>query len=119
MAYSNLTFTVNTGLSLNTNDFVQLTSNITTTTTTTTTTTLILWVDAIKSNACSGVGTSLPTYSFSGGVNICTCTSLNAANATSLSAGTYYVAFGPIVRTFSSAGGGSTLLTPTASCIAC
>jgi hypothetical protein len=65
MAYSNLTFTVNTGLSLNTNDFVQLNGSFISTTTTTTTTTyapivnsgLILILDASNTSSYPGTGT--------------------------------------------------------------
>ena len=78
-----------------------------------------LTVDSISSNACAGTGTSLPTYLYTGTATLCGCTSLNAANATSLSAGTYYVSDGTNTRQFTSTGGGSTLLTAAGSCTSC
>jgi hypothetical protein len=91
----------------------------TSTTTTTTTAIPTLYVDLNGANACSGIGTSLPTYLYSGGTTLCDCTSLNAANATSLSAGTYFVSDGVDRRQFTSTGGGSTLLTAAGTCSAC
>ena len=67
-----------------------------------------------------GAGTyNLPTYLYTGTATLCGCTSLNAANATSIPAGTYYVSDTVNTRQFTSAGGGSTLLTAAGSCVAC
>ncbi len=96
------------------------TTAITTSTTTTTTTAIAtLYVDLNGANACSGIGTALPTYAYSGGTTLCDCTSLNAANATSLSAGTYFVSDGVNRRQFTSTGGGSPTLTAAGTCSAC
>jgi len=80
-----------------------------------------LYASAFGPNACAGIGgVSLPTYLYSGGTTLCDCTSLNAANATSLSAGTYWVSDGTNNRYMRSIGGGSTLLTAEpGSCVAC
>lgn len=80
---------------------------------------ITLYVDSISSNACSGTGTSLPTYLYTGTATLCGCTSLNAANATSLGAGTYYVSDQTNTRQFISPGGSSTLLTAAGGCVAC
>ena len=80
---------------------------------------ITLYVDTISSNACAGTGTSLPTYLYTGTATLCGCTSLNAANATGLSAGTYYVSDQTNTRQFISPGGGSTLLTASGVCTAC
>ena len=90
-----------------------------TTTTTTTTSAVTLYVDLNGSTACAGGGTSLPTYLYNGTATLCGCTSLNAANATSLSAGTYFVSDGVNRRQFTSTGGGSSLLTAAGSCTSC
>jgi len=50
---------------------------------------------------------------------LCGCNSLNAANATGLSAGTYYVSDQTNTRAFISPGGGSTLLTAAGGCVSC
>ena len=109
--------TWNYGIECNTT--TTTTTTVTPTTTTTTTTVIGLFVDSISSNACAGIGTSLPTYSYTGTATLCGCTSLNAANATSLSAGTYYVSDGVDTRQFTSTGGGSTLLTAAGACVSC
>jgi hypothetical protein len=80
---------------------------------------ITLYVDSSSSNACAGTGTSLPTYLYTGTATLCGCTSLNAANATGLSAGTYYVSDQTNTRQFISPGGGSTLLTAAGGCVAC
>jgi hypothetical protein len=67
-----------------------------------------------------GAGTySLPTYTYTGTQTLCGCTSLNAANATSIPAGTYFVSDLTNTRQFSSGGGGSTLLTAVGGCVSC
>jgi len=81
---------------------------------------LTLYVDLNGLNACSGTSTySLPTYLYTGTATLCGCTSLNAANATSIAAGTYWVSDQTNRRQFTSTGGGSTLLTAAGSCVAC
>ena len=80
---------------------------------------ITLYVDTISSNACAGTGTSLPTYLYTGTATLCECTSLNAANATGLSAGVYWVSDLNARRQFISPGGGSTLLTASGVCTAC
>ena len=80
---------------------------------------ITLYVDSISSNACSGTGTSLPTYLYTGTATLCGCTSLNAANATSLSAAGYYLSDGTNARFFLSTGGGSSLLTASGACFSC
>ena len=80
---------------------------------------ITLYVDSISSNACSGTGTSLPTYLYTGTATLCGCTSLNAANAVDLSVGTWYVSDQTNTRPFTSTGGGSTLLTAAGACVAC
>jgi hypothetical protein len=102
----------------------EATTTTSTTSTTSTTTTAApgptLNVAILGGDACLGPWVeSLPTYSYSGGTTLCGCTSLNAANAVSLSAGTYWVSDGTNRRDFTSAGGSSTLLTAIGSCIAC
>lgn len=121
MPYSNLTFQVQPNLELKPFDFILLSgTNLSTSTTTSTSTAVVtLWVNTISSSACAGAGTSLPTYSYTGTATLCGCTSLNAANATALSAGTYYVSNGINTRQFTSTGGGSTLLTALSACVAC
>jgi hypothetical protein len=79
-----------------------------------------LYVDLNSALACTASGAyNLPTYAYSGGTTLCDCTSLNAANATSIPAGTYYVSDGIDSREFTSTGGGSTLLTASGSCFSC
>jgi hypothetical protein len=79
-----------------------------------------LYVDLNSALACTASGAyNLPTYAYSGGTTLCDCTSLNAANATSIPAGTYYVSDGTNSRQFTSTGGGSPLLTAAGSCVAC
>jgi hypothetical protein len=123
MPYSNLTFQVQPNLELKPFDFVQINGTDLTTSTTTSTTTsgiISLYVAANITNSCTGVsGISLPTYLYTGTPTLCGCTSLNAANATSLSAGFYYVSDGTNTAFFQSTGGGSTLLTRIGSCVAC
>ena len=67
-----------------------------------------------------GAGTyNLPTYAYTGTQTLCGCTFLNAANATAIPAGTYYVSDLTNTRQFSSAGGASTTLTATGGCTSC
>ena len=81
---------------------------------------ITLYVDVNSGVACSGLSAyNLPTYLYTGTATLCGCTSLNAANATSLSAGLYYVSDQTNTRAFISPGGGSTLLTAAGSCTAC
>jgi hypothetical protein len=79
-----------------------------------------LYVDLNSGVACSGLSAyELPTYAYTGTQTLCGCTSLNAANAVDLSAGTYYVSDQTNTRQFISPGGGSTLLTASGVCTAC
>ena len=81
---------------------------------------ITLYVDLNSSVACSGLSAyDLPTYLYTGTQTLCGCTSLNAANAVDLSAGTYYVSDQTNTRQFTSTGGGSTLLTASGGCTAC
>jgi hypothetical protein len=102
----------------------EATTTTSTTSTTSTTTTAapgpILNVAILGGDACLGPWVEgLPTYSYSGGTTLCDCTSLNAANAVSLSAGSYFVSDGTDFRNFISPGGGSTLLTASGPCVSC
>ena len=97
-------------------------AEVTTSTTTTTTTAFAgptLYIDGSAGFACGGAAYDLPTYLYTGTQTLCGCTSLNAANATILSAGTYWVSDLTNRRQFSSTGGGSTLLTAVGSCTSC
>ena len=70
-------------------------------------------------DACTGGGTPLPTYVYSGGTTLCDCTSLNAPNAVDLFGVAYTVSDGTNRRQFLATGGGSTLLTAQGVCTAC